>query len=191
MRRARAALDRGLNSRWMLPTLGLASFLESIIVPVPLEAILIPLMQARRDRIWWLAGFALLGCVCGAICGYFVGLWFMASIGEQAIAYFGGQEAFDEAQQQMAENGFWFVISVSLVPVPFQIAMLAAGAAKYSFALFMLATLISRGVRYFGLAVLVYFLGDDALRLYKKHKIPVTTIVVAIIVAAWAVAWWW
>jgi len=183
-------LDAGLDSRWMLPTLGLASFLESILIPIPLEAILIPLMQARRDRLWWLAGVALIGCVCGAIVGYFVGVAFMESVGQQAVEYFGAQETYQDAKDRMVDGGFWFVMSVSLVPVPFQIAMLAAGAAGYSFALFMLATMISRGIRYFGLAVLVYFVGDHALALYRKHKIPVTTIVVVAIVAAWGIAWW-
>ena len=57
----RDTMHRWTGSRWMMPALGIASFLESIIVPIPLEAILIPLMQKQRHRLWLLATIALLG----------------------------------------------------------------------------------------------------------------------------------
>ena len=62
-----------IESKNMYMALVIASFLESIIVPIPLEAVLIPLMQAKREKIWFLAFLATLGCVFGAIIGYGVG----------------------------------------------------------------------------------------------------------------------
>ena len=183
--RLNSRLQAWLDSSWMMPVLGVASFLESIIVPIPLELILIPLMQRRRDRLWWLAGVALLGCVAGASVGYFVGYAFMDSVGEGFVQQLGQQDALVKAREAMEKNGFWFVMTISVVPVPFQIAMLAAGASGYSFPLFMLATLISRGIRYFGLAVLVYLLGDAAETWFKRHRWQATIILAILLLAAW------
>ena len=58
---------RAINSKHMLKGITLASFLESIIVPIPLEAILVPLLQARREKIWLIALMTTLGCMVGGI----------------------------------------------------------------------------------------------------------------------------
>ena len=182
--------ERWLHSRWMMPALGVASFLESIIVPIPLEAVLVPLMQARRERLWTLATIALVGCILGAVAGYYVGYGLMNSVGEWAVGQLGAQDQMERAREAMSENGFWFIMSVSVVPVPFQIAMLAAGATGYPIGLYLLATLISRGVRYFGLAALVWWVGDRAERLLKEHKVGATVAVVVVVAVGWGVAWW-
>ena len=179
-----------LNSKWMMPSLGVASFLESIIVPIPLEAILVPLMQKRRELLWWLALVALVGCIAGAVVGYYVGYAFMETAGQWLVEKVGQQDAMQRAEQAMQENGFWFVMSVSVVPVPFQIAMLAAGATKYSLPLFMLATVISRGIRYFGLAALVYYFGDAAERVIAKHKVATVVGICVVVAGFWAWSLW-
>ena len=169
----------------MMPALGVASFLESLVLPIPLEALLVPLMQKRRDRLWWLAGVALLGCVAGAALGYVVGYGFMQTLGLRFVEWTGQQDTLDQAEGLMGRHGFWFVVGVSVMPVPFQIAMLAAGATKYPFGWFMLATVLSRGLRYFGLAALVHWLGDRAEAFVRKHKLTTLLIVGVALVGFW------
>ncbi len=169
----------------MYPALGVASFLESTVVPIPLEAVLVPLMQRCRSRMWWLAAVALLGCVLGAVVGYYVGVGLMETAGQKVIDTFGWQEAMDRAEQGMAENGFLFIFSVSVIPVPFQVAMLAAGATGYPLHWFLVATLLSRGLRYFGLALLVWWLGDYAEQWIKKHKTATIIIGIVLVAGAW------
>lgn len=173
------------ESRHVLWGLGAASFLESIIVPIPLEAILIPLMQARRHQLFLLAGIALLGCLLGATLGYAVGYFVFEAIGEQLVAWLSSPEQFQRIQQKMETGGFWFVLSVGVTPVPFQIAMLAAGATGFSFWLFMMASAISRAIRYFGLAVLVLVAGNRAQALFERHKIGMTIAITLVVIVAW------
>ena len=156
-----------IDSRHMLRGITIASFLESTIVPIPLEAVLIPLMQARREKLWLIAFMATLGCIAGALLGY---------------------TQFESVKQKMHDQGFWFVITLGIVPIPFQIAMLAAGATKYSLTLFIIASAIARSIRYFGLAIVVYYAGNQAERIISKHKTKTMIALTLLILTAWALS---
>ncbi len=164
---------------WLLMV---ASFLETIIVPIPIELVLIPYMIGHRSRIWWTATVVLIGCIAAAVLGYGIGALFMESLGQWVIDYFGWRQDADTFRQWFKTWGFWAVIAVGVVPVPFQAAMLTAGAAGYPLPLFCLATFIARGVRYYGLALLVYAFGDKALELWQSHskKVGIGALVIAL-----------
>lgn len=174
----------------MLSSVTIASFLESIIIPIPLEAILVPLMQTRRDQIWLIALMATLGCLIGALCGYTAGYYLFDAAGDWIISTFSNLEQFEIIKQKMQSQGFWFVITLGIVPVPFQIAMLAAGATKYSLLLFLLAAAISRAVRYFGLAIVVYYAGDKAERVIHKHKTKSIIMLTILMLTIWGMSIW-
>ena len=174
-----------VDSKHMLTGITFASFLESTIVPVPLEAIMVPLMQARRDKLWLIALMATLGCVVGAIFGYALGYYLFDLLGQWVIDTFFSQQQFDSVKQQMQNQGFWFVMTLGIAPIPFQVAMLAAGATKFSPGLFLLATVIARAIRYFGLAAVVYFAGNKAEQLIKKYKIAAIAVLTALVIGVW------
>lgn len=177
-----------IHSKKMLSSITVASFLESTLVPIPLEAVLIPLMQTRREKLWPIACVATLGCILGALLGYAAGYYLFDAIGDWLITTFSTPEQFDMVKQKMDAQGFWFVISLGIIPIPFQIAMLAAGATKYSLLLFLLATTIARSIRYFGLAVIVYYAGNRAENLIKQHKTKAMIILSSIVLAAWGLS---
>ncbi|MEC7690440.1 MAG: VTT domain-containing protein [Pseudomonadota bacterium] len=174
-----------VDSRHMLKGITLASFLESTIVPVPLEAILIPLMQARREKLWSIALMATLGCVIGALFGYALGYYLFDLTGDWIINTFSDPEQFKQVSAKMEQQGFWFVLTLGIAPIPFQIAMLAAGATKYSLLLFLLATVIARSIRYFGLAVAVYVAGDKAEALIRRYKTKAILALTAVVLLIW------
>ncbi|MEL0659179.1 VTT domain-containing protein [Psychromonas arctica] len=179
---------RFIDSKHMLSGITIASFLESTIVPIPLEAVLVPLMQARREKLWTIALMATLGCIVGALFGYALGYYLFDVVGDWVINTFSSPEQFENVRQQMQEQGFWFVITLGIVPIPFQIAMLAAGATKYSLTLFLIASAIARSIRYFGLAVVVYYAGNQAERIISKHKNKVMIALTILILGAWGLS---
>jgi len=77
-----------IESKNMLSGITFASFLESTIVPIPLEAVLIPLMQSRREKIWLIALMATLGCLIGALFGYALGYYLFDIVGDWIITTF-------------------------------------------------------------------------------------------------------
>jgi membrane protein YqaA with SNARE-associated domain len=141
-------------------TLAFASFLESTIVPIPLEALVAPLMVAHPRHAWRIALAILLGCLAGALLFYFVALWLFDPVVRPALESLGLMEAFEAARSRLGESGlFWAIFLVSASPVPFQLATLGAGAVGGNVFVFMAAVATSRALRYYGLAALARLLG--------------------------------
>ncbi|MEQ3639858.1 MAG: VTT domain-containing protein [Alteromonas sp.] len=174
-----------VDSKHMLKGITLSSFLESTIVPIPLEAVMLPLMQARRESLWHIAAMATLGCVIGAVFGYALGYYLFDLMGEWVISTFFSQDQFENVKNQMQQQGFWFVMTLGIAPIPFQVAMLAAGATKYSLPLFLLATIIARSLRYFGLAAAVYYAGDKAEQIIRRYKMKAIIGATLIVLLLW------
>ncbi|MCD6009601.1 YqaA family protein [Halomonas sp. IOP_31] len=182
---ATAWLERLSTSRHAMALLFLASILETLIVPIPIELILIPWMISQPSAKWRLAAVALAGNLTAALIGYGLGGLAMTQWGDSLISLFGGQQAYSNFESRFDANGFQAILAVGIVPIPFQIAMLVAGASHYPLPLFLLAALIARGIRYFGLALLVALVGNSATRLWRRHSKPVGAVAL-LAFAVWA-----
>lgn len=186
-RRARLWFERIRHSKHMLWLLGLLSFLETIIIPVPIEVILIPLMAIDRRRIWVLATVTTAGCLLASIVGYAVGMALYESVGSWFIETMGMQQGYGAFQAFFDQYGFLAILAVGIIPIPFQVAMVTAGLSGYPIHLFVLAALIARGIRYYGLGWLVYRFGDRALHLWQRHAV-LTSFAAAIVVVSVSLA---
>lgn len=182
--RAQRWLDKLNASNKALWVLFTASFAETIVVPIPIEVILIPFMAMNRHRLWLIAAVVTAGCLAASIVGYGIGYLFFDTLGGPVIDAFGWGPAMEEFRGLFAEHGFWAVIAVGIIPIPFQVAMLAAGAAAYPIPLFVLAATIARGIRYFGLALLVRAVGPKAEDLWRRHRTSAAAIMTAVVVLA-------
>ena len=172
-------LAESRHGDWLL---GLASFLETIIVPIPIELVIVPYMITYPQRRWRIATVTLAGCLIAAMIGYGVGYFFLDSVGRWLLSLLGEQQALATFRERFQEHGFWAVLMIGIVPVPFQAAMLAAGAAGYPVPLFLLAAGIARGIRYYGLAFLVWLIGERTLALWRRHAWTVGLSLAALLV---------
>ncbi|MFD2192264.1 YqaA family protein [Pistricoccus aurantiacus] len=184
---ASAWLDRLAASNHAYWLLFAASMMETLLIPIPIEVILIPWMLTHPERRWRIATVALAGNLTAALIGYGLGSFAMEQWGDTLIPLFGGQQAFDSFRSTMENNGFLAILAVGITPIPFQTAMLVAGASGYPLILFILAAMIARGIRYFGLALLVAIAGDKAMEIWKHHsrKVGIGLLVIAIIWIGW------
>lgn len=160
MRRVRDWSERLVSEDSGKRTLAFASFLESTVVPIPLEALVAPLMVAHPRHAWRIAFVILLGCLVGALLFYFVALWLFDPVVRPALEALGLMESFEAARSRLDRSGlFWAIFLVSVSPVPFQLATLGAGAVGGNVLVFMAAVASSRALRYYGLAALARLLG--------------------------------
>lgn len=177
-RRAKRWLQRISSSRHMLWLLGTLSFLETIIIPVPIEVVLIPLMAANKHRIWTLATVTTAGCLLASLLGYGIGMVLYQSAGTWFIETMGMQSAYESFQGFFDQYGFIAILTLGILPIPFQVAMITAGLSGYPIFLFVLAALMARGIRYYGLAWLVSRYGKRMEELWQRHAL-ITSLVAA------------
>lgn len=159
------------HSNWVFVALFFFSLLESIIIPIPLEVVLIPLMlHSSNKRVWALASTALLGFLAGATIGYLSAMHLFDSLAAWWLQNPEAQQHYQMALEQMQQHGFWYLLTVGLTPIPSQIAMLAGGSTGFSFVLFFIAMFISRSIRYFSIAWLMNAFGESGYQWLKTHK---------------------
>lgn len=182
-RRAQRWFQRINGSRHMMWFLGVVSFLETIIVPIPIEVVLIPLMALNRDRIWRLAAVTTLGCLVAALVGYGVGMALYQSVGTWFIETMGMESGYQSFQAFFDQYGFVAILALGVVPVPFQIAMITAGVSGYPIYLFVLAALIARGIRYYGLAWLILRFGRHAEVIWRRHAVTASVAAAGSVIA--------
>jgi membrane protein YqaA with SNARE-associated domain len=178
-RRWAQSLAHSPTGLWLI---GVASFLETIIVPIPIEVVMIPYMLARRDLIWHIATVTTVACVLAAVFGYGLGYFFYDSVGRGIVELMGWTDDYATFKAWFDAAGFWAVLAIGVAPIPFQVAMLVAGVAGYPLVLFVLAAGIARGIRYYGLALLVYWVGDQAMTLWERHRLTASVLLLALII---------
>ncbi|WP_386078198.1 YqaA family protein [Vreelandella sp. F11] len=182
-KRTKQWFERINGSKNMLWLLGTLSFLETIVLPIPIELVLIPLMAVNKQRIWAIATATTLGCLVASLIGYGVGMVLYQSVGTWFIEFMGMEQSYQAFQSFFDQYGFAAILAIGILPIPFQVAMITAGLSGYPILLFALAALIARGLRYFGLAWLVHRFGHDVLVLWKRHAL-VTSLVAGVAVLA-------
>ncbi|WP_346797128.1 VTT domain-containing protein [Halomonas sp. Bachu 37] len=180
-KRTKHWFDRINGSNHMLWLLAVLSFLETIIIPIPIELVLIPLMAINKERLWTIATVTTLGCLVAAIVGYGVGMVLYQSVGTWFIEMMGMENAYQSFQGFFDQYGFIAILTIGILPIPFQVAMITAGLSGYPILLFALAALIARGLRYYGLAWLVHRFGDRVEELWRRHAL-VTSLVAGVAV---------
>ena len=176
-------VHRLAHGRWGVAALSAA---ESTILPVPLEAILIPLMVSAPRLALSLGLAALGGCLAGALLFYALGPWLFEPVVRPALEALGFMDAFRGVSARLSDDSSFFaaVLLISLSPIPMQIATLGAGAVHGPVWLFLAAIAISRGLRYLGLAVLARMLGHRL----ERMKVPRRKVFLGTI-AALALGW--
>lgn len=146
------------------------ALLETTVLPVPFELLLVPLMLRHRGMLWPIVLAALAGCMVGAFAGYAIGAFAFQTIGRTALQGLGAERAMEAFAQRFEDNGFLSVFLVGFTPVPVQVATLGAGFLNMSLAAFTAAMLLSRGLRYGGLGLLVFRFGEGTVRLLRRHR---------------------
>ena len=136
------------GTRWALPALAGVSFAESSFLPIPPDALLIPMVLARRERAWLYALVCTLGSVLGGLLGYAIG-FFLAPLGVWILNHIGHAGGLQSFQSWYARYGVWVILVKGLTPIPYKLVTIASGLARFSLPMFVGASLLTRGARFF------------------------------------------
>ena len=151
----------------------LLSFSESSFFPIPPDVMLAPMCLAQPSQKWNLAFLTTLGSVLGGCLGYFVGLYGFVFI-EPLIESYGYADSFEQAIYWFQTWGFWAIFIAGFSPIPYKIFTIAGGVMTMSFPLFLIASFLGRGLRFFLLALFIKLFGkqfDFYLKRYINHLV--------------------
>jgi membrane protein YqaA with SNARE-associated domain len=168
------------KSLWALAAV---SFAESSFFPIPPDIMLIPMVIAQRAKAWLIAGVCTIASVAGGFFGYAIGYFFFETLGRWVIDLYGLQGGFADFQQQFNEYGLWIILIKGLTPIPYKLVTIASGAAHFDLLTFGLASIVTRGGRFYLVAGLLYLIGPPAREFVEKHLTLVTTVFAVVIVA--------
>ncbi|MFP4393125.1 MAG: YqaA family protein [Desulfohalobiaceae bacterium] len=150
----------------------LVAFSEAIFFPIPQDILLLPMGLANRERVFRLALICLVFSILGGITGYFLGYYFMELIGMPVMEFYGLLQEYQTIQVWYERYDAWAVAIAGVSPIPYKVCTLSAGAFGIDFMVFVLASIVSRGARFFVIAGLIYWKGEQA-RLFLEKRMDV------------------
>jgi membrane protein YqaA with SNARE-associated domain len=153
-----AAADKPYAT-WLM---GIVSFVESSFFPVPPDAMLIPMSLARPDKAFFYATVCTLTSVAGGVLGYFIGAVLYDSVGLWVMKLYGLTDKVETFREAYAQWGAWIILIKGLTPIPYKLVTIASGFAGYSFTMFVLLSLVARGMRFYLVAFLLNRYGAQA-----------------------------
>lgn len=154
------------ESKWGVLALFLIAFAESSFFPVPPDVLLIALCIGATKRSFYFAAICLLGSILGGVGGYGLGyfLWQTPSGEHTAIADFFfnhvfSEESFNQVAELYNKYNFWVIFTAGFTPLPYKIFTITGGLFHIDFIMFLIASIISRGLRFFLFAALIWKFG--------------------------------
>jgi len=180
LRKTYDAMMRLAAGRYGPAGLGLVAFCEGIFFPIPPDLMLMPMVLARRERAWLYAGIVLVASLAGGSVGYMIGL-FLEGVGRAILAVTGisgaGVENFRHAYGQ------WGFLVIAL-PIPYKLTAIVSGMAHFNYLLFLGASALIRGARFFLVAGLVRTYGAPIQGFVEKRLALVVSGVAVVLVLA-------
>jgi membrane protein YqaA with SNARE-associated domain len=177
------ALAASPYSLWALAGV---SFVESSVFPIPPDLLLIPMIIATPHRAWLIAGVCTIASVLGGAAGYLIGLVLFEQVGLPVLAFYGKDALFGQFSSTYNNYGAWAVLVAGLTPFPYKVVTILSGATGLSFTIFMVASLIARGLRFFIVAALLWRFGPPIRDFIEQRLGLMFTIFVALLFGGFA-----
>jgi membrane protein YqaA with SNARE-associated domain len=154
------------NAKWYL---SLISFAESSFFPIPPDILLIPMALASKARALFYAFMCTLFSVLGGILGYAIGYFFYNSLGIYIVEFYHLENSFNIFEDYYKEFGILIVLGAGITPFPYKFITIASGVFGLNIFLFIIVSIIGRGLRFYLIAILLYFFGEKIKLIIDKY----------------------
>jgi membrane protein YqaA with SNARE-associated domain len=151
----------------------LVSFAESSFFPIPPDVLLVPMALACPQRAWFYAAVCTLSSVIGGIFGYMIGAFLYDSVGQWLIHAYGSGDTIEIFRAKYIKYGHWILLIKGVLPIPYKLVTITAGFSSYSIFWFIILSFITRGLRFFTIALILRFFGDTVRQKIEQHTTPI------------------
>ena len=170
---------------WVLAAI---AFIESSVFPIPPDVLLIPMVLAARDRAWRYAAVCTIASVLGGMLGYAIGFYLFEAAGQPLLELYGYAAKFDEFRGRYNEWGAWIVFIAGLTPFPYKVITIASGVTELDLAVFTVSSVLARGLRFFVVAALLWWLGPPVREFIEKRLGLMTILFCVLLLGGFIVA---
>jgi membrane protein YqaA with SNARE-associated domain len=168
LRRMYDAVMRLSASRHAPRALFVVSFTESSFFPIPPDVMLAPMCLTRPDKAWRYATICTIASVLGGILGYAIG-YYLTGFAQWLLAMLGHSEGPTVFKAWFDQWGLWVILIKGLTPIPYKLVTIASGLAQFSFITFIIASVVTRGARFFLVAYVVKTFGPAMLPVIERR----------------------
>ncbi len=151
--------------------LAFIAFIESSVFPIPPDIMMIPMILARPNRAWLIAGVALVASVLGGLLGYAIGAFAFDAIGAPILASLGKADAMAEFSTRFNDMGFWAVLAAGVTPFPYKVITIMSGWTAMPLGTFIVTSILARALRFFIVAALLWKFGAP-IRDFIERRLP-------------------
>jgi membrane protein YqaA with SNARE-associated domain len=171
------------------PALFLLAFAESSFFPIPPDVLLLALCISVPARSFRFALIASVGSVLGGIAGYGIGIGLWQAVDGFFFRYIPGftEQVFEQVQQLFITYDFWAVFTAGFTPIPYKVITIGAGVFKINFAVFLLASAVSRSLRFFLVAWVIHHWGPAMRDFIEKYFNILTLIFMILLIGGFVV----
>jgi membrane protein YqaA with SNARE-associated domain len=168
----------GKNAKWWL--FGVA-FAESSFFPIPPDVLLVAILMTReRIRAFFYAAVTTVGSVLGGLFGYVIGYFFFQTVGVWLVDTYHLQLQMVTVQKLFADNAFFAIFVAAFTPIPYKVFTIAAGLFGINIPVFVIASILGRGGRFFAVASVMRFFGEHIRRAFYRYFNIVSLVLVAV-----------
>lgn len=164
---------------WALFILAVA---ESSFFPIPPDVLLIALAIGRPKRAMWFATVCTIGSVIGGIIGYYIGYALFEQIGRPVIEFYGATETFEHVGRLYRDNLVIALGTAGFTPIPYKVFTIAGGAFAVPLLPFIAISFVSRAMRFFLVAGLIYAIGPRVKTFIDRYFNLLTIVFVVLLV---------
>lgn len=162
--------------------LAAVSFVESSFFPIPPDIIMIPMILAQPRKAWLIALVATVASVFGGLLGYFIGAALFDTIGQAIFDFYGKSDAVAAFNERFNAYGAWAVLVAGVTPFPYKVITIMSGWTGLSIPVFIVASIVARGLRFFIVAGLLWKFGDPIRLFIEKYLGLLFTLFVILLV---------
>ncbi|MEQ9692334.1 MAG: YqaA family protein [Bauldia litoralis] len=164
------------------------AFAESSFFPIPPDILLIPMVLAERAKAMRFAAIATAASVIGGIFGYLIGAFLFEQLALPILQFYGYDQQFETFAAWYNDWGVWIVFIAGVTPFPYKVITIASGATGLNFLVFIVASIIARGLRFVIVAGLLYWIGPPIRDFIEKRLGLVFTVFMVLLIGGFVVA---
>ena len=166
------------DTKWGVPALFLLAFAESSFFPIPPDVLLIALCLGATKKSFRFSTICTIGSVLGAMGGYLLGYFLWQTPGGEftSIANFFFRsipgftvEEFAHIRSLYEQYDFWIIFTAGFTPIPYKLFTITSGVFNIDFVMFVIASIVSRGLRFFLIGGLIWKFGAPIKTFIDKY----------------------